>query len=102
MRLSPAFYDTTLDLPGFFRSRKKGKQTLRQGIFSRHSLLYWWLFLAASTRYRRSIGSAIRLAITGYHFEMLTAAFTRKLVKVVAECHGRAGSRRMFKIGASD
>jgi radical SAM superfamily enzyme YgiQ (UPF0313 family) len=44
----------------------------RQGILSRHALSYWRLFFAASTRYRRSFGPAIRLAIMGYHFQKLT------------------------------
>jgi len=45
---------------------------LKQGIFSRYAFSYWRLFLAASTRYRESFGSAIRLAIMGYHFDKLT------------------------------
>jgi radical SAM superfamily enzyme YgiQ (UPF0313 family) len=45
---------------------------LRQGVFSRYAFSYWRLVLAASMRYRESFGSAIRLAIMGYHFEKLT------------------------------
>jgi radical SAM superfamily enzyme YgiQ (UPF0313 family) len=48
------------------------RSILRQGIFSRHAPSYWRLFLAASTRYRRSFAAAIRLAIMGYHFDTLT------------------------------
>jgi len=48
------------------------RSILKQGIFSRHAFSYWRLFLAASTRYRQSFGSAIRLAIMGYHFQKLT------------------------------
>lgn len=48
------------------------RSILKQGIFSRHAFSYWRLFLAASTRYRRSFGAAIRLAIMGYHFQKLT------------------------------
>ena len=52
--------------------RALARSILRQGIFSRYALSYWRLFLAASTRYRRSFRSAIRLAIMGYHFDTLT------------------------------
>jgi len=52
--------------------RALARSILRQGIFSRYALSYWRLFLAASTRHRRSFGSAIRLAIMGYHFQKLT------------------------------
>jgi radical SAM superfamily enzyme YgiQ (UPF0313 family) len=45
---------------------------LKQGILSRYAFSYWRLFLCASTRYRASFGSAIRLAIMGYHFDKLT------------------------------
>ncbi len=45
---------------------------VKQGIFSRYAFSYWRLFLSASTRYRESFGSAIRLAIMGYHFDKLT------------------------------
>jgi radical SAM superfamily enzyme YgiQ (UPF0313 family) len=48
------------------------RSILKQGIFSRHAFSYWKLFLSASTRYRQSFGSAIRLAIMGYHFQKLT------------------------------
>jgi radical SAM superfamily enzyme YgiQ (UPF0313 family) len=48
------------------------RSILKQGIFNRHAFSYWRLFLAASTRYRKSFASAIRLAIMGYHFQKLT------------------------------
>jgi radical SAM superfamily enzyme YgiQ (UPF0313 family) len=48
------------------------RSILKQGIFSRHAFSYWRLFLAASTRYRKSFAAAIRLAIMGYHFQKLT------------------------------
>jgi radical SAM superfamily enzyme YgiQ (UPF0313 family) len=48
------------------------RSIVKQGIFSRYAFSYWRLFLTASTRYRKSFGAAIRLAIMGYHFEKLT------------------------------
>ncbi len=54
------------------------RSILKQGIFSRHAFSYWRLFLAASTRYRQSFGSAIRLAIMGYHFQKLTQMTTNR------------------------
>ena len=48
------------------------RSILKQGVFNRYAFSYWRLFLAAATRYRHSFGSAIRLAIMGYHFQKLT------------------------------
>jgi radical SAM superfamily enzyme YgiQ (UPF0313 family) len=53
------------------------RSILRQGILSRYAFSYWRLFLAAGTQYRRSFGSAIRLAIMGYHFQKLTQTIAR-------------------------
>ncbi len=61
--------------------RALARSILRQGIFSRYAWSYWRLFLAASTRYRRSFGSAIRLAIMGYHFETLTKIMIARLAE---------------------
>ena len=62
------------------------RSILRQGIFSRYALSYWRLFLAASTRYRRSFGSAIRLAIMGYHFETLTRLTLARMAQPGEKC----------------
>ncbi|WP_420239202.1 B12-binding domain-containing radical SAM protein [Telmatobacter bradus] len=45
---------------------------LRQGIFSRQRWSYWKFLLTAATRYRRSFGSAMTLAVMGYHFQVMT------------------------------
>ena len=50
---------------------------VRQGVFSRHSWSYWKFLAAAATRYRRSFGTAMTLAVMGYHFQVMT----RKLSK---------------------
>jgi radical SAM superfamily enzyme YgiQ (UPF0313 family) len=59
--------------------RALARSILKQGILSPYAFSYWRLFLAASTRYRRSFGSAIRLAIMGYHFQKLTQVATRSV-----------------------
>jgi radical SAM superfamily enzyme YgiQ (UPF0313 family) len=50
---------------------------VRQGVFSRHSWSYWKFLASAATRYRRSFGTAMTLAVMGYHFQVMT----RKLSK---------------------
>ena len=66
--------------------RALARSILQQGIFSRHALSYWRLLLAASTRYRRSFGSAIRLAIMGHHFETLTRLTLARMAKPHEKC----------------
>ena len=66
--------------------RALARSILRQGIFSRYALSYWRLFLAASTRYRRSFGSAIRLAIMGYHFDTLTRLTLARMARPGEKC----------------
>ena len=50
---------------------------VRQGVFGRHPWSYWKFFAAAATRYRHSFGTAMTLAVMGYHFQVIT----RKLAK---------------------
>lgn len=38
---------------------------------------YWKFLVDAATRYRRSFGTAITLAIMGYHFQTLTRVVCR-------------------------
>lgn len=45
---------------------------LRQGIRGKARLSYWKFVLAASTRYRRSFGAAMTMAVMGYHFQVIT------------------------------
>jgi radical SAM superfamily enzyme YgiQ (UPF0313 family) len=51
---------------------------LRQGVIGRQRWTYWKFVMAAATRYRRSFGSAMTLAVMGYHFQVMT----RKLLEV--------------------
>jgi radical SAM superfamily enzyme YgiQ (UPF0313 family) len=45
---------------------------LRQGVLGRARLSYWKFVLLAATRYRRSFGAAMTMAVMGYHFEIIT------------------------------
>lgn len=45
---------------------------IRQGILAKGRLSYWRFFLVAATRYRRSFGAAMTMAVMGYHFQMVT------------------------------
>jgi len=50
---------------------------VRQGVFGRQRWSYWKFFVSAATRYRHSFGTAMTLAVMGYHFQVMT----RKLSK---------------------
>jgi radical SAM superfamily enzyme YgiQ (UPF0313 family) len=50
---------------------------VRQGVFGRQRWSYWKFLAAAATRYRHSFGTAMTLAVMGYHFQVMT----RKLSK---------------------
>jgi len=73
------------------------KSIVKQGIFSRYAFSYWRLFLAASTRYRDSFGSAIRLAIMGYHFQKLTRATVSRTTQFLGN---GPGQRRLVPAAA--
>ena len=45
---------------------------LRQGLLDKARLHYWKFVLLAATRYRRSFGAAMTLAVMGYHFQIMT------------------------------
>jgi radical SAM superfamily enzyme YgiQ (UPF0313 family) len=52
---------------------------IRQGVFSRQRWSYWKFLLAVATRYPDCVGSAMTLAVMGYHFQVMT----RRLLKAV-------------------
>jgi hypothetical protein len=52
---------------------------IRQGFLGRAKWSYWKFLAAAATRYRHSFGSAMTLAVMGYHFQVMT----RRLSKAV-------------------
>ncbi len=45
---------------------------VRQGLLGRDRLSYWKFLLTAATRYRRSFGMAMTLAVMGHHFQTMT------------------------------
>lgn len=45
---------------------------VRQGVLDRARLSYWKFLLIAATRYRRSFGAAMTMAVMGYHFQRIT------------------------------
>lgn len=51
---------------------------LRQGVFGRQRWPYWKFLITVATRYRRSFGTAMTLAVMGYHFQIMT----RKLLEM--------------------
>jgi hypothetical protein len=50
---------------------------VRQGVFGRQRWSYWKFFAAAATRYRHSFGTAMTLAVMGYHFQVMTRKLSR-------------------------
>jgi radical SAM superfamily enzyme YgiQ (UPF0313 family) len=45
---------------------------LRQGVFGRQRWSYWKFLLTVATRYRHCIGTAMTLAVMGYHLQVIT------------------------------
>jgi radical SAM superfamily enzyme YgiQ (UPF0313 family) len=45
---------------------------VHQGLLGKSRLSYWKFLLTAATRYRRSFGAAMTLAVMGHHFRMVT------------------------------
>ncbi|HEY1502439.1 MAG TPA: B12-binding domain-containing radical SAM protein [Acidobacteriaceae bacterium] len=50
---------------------------VRQGVLGRARLSYWKFLLLAATRYRRSFGAAMTMAVMGYHFQIITEQISR-------------------------
>ena len=71
---------------------------IRQGVFGRQRWSYWKFLAAAATRYRRCFGTAMTLAVMGYHFQVMAqklakamdaAALAGTLEQVPAEKTGK-------------
>jgi radical SAM superfamily enzyme YgiQ (UPF0313 family) len=60
---------------------------IRQGFLGRAKWSYWKFLASAATRYRHSFGSAMTLAVMGYHFQVMT----RKLAKAADEAGAAVG-----------
>jgi len=50
---------------------------VRQGVFSSQRWSYWKFVAAAATRYRQSFGTAMTLAVMGYHFQVMTRRLSK-------------------------
>jgi radical SAM superfamily enzyme YgiQ (UPF0313 family) len=50
---------------------------VRLGLLDRARLSYWKFVLLAATRYRRSFGAAMTMAVMGYHFQIITERISR-------------------------
>jgi radical SAM superfamily enzyme YgiQ (UPF0313 family) len=50
---------------------------IRQGVFGRQRWSYWKFVAAAATRYRHSFGTAMTLAVMGYHFQVMTRRLSK-------------------------
>ncbi|MFZ1014861.1 MAG: B12-binding domain-containing radical SAM protein [Terracidiphilus sp.] len=49
---------------------------IRQGVFGRDRRSYWKFLLTVATRYPHCIGTAMTLAVMGYHFQVMTNRLT--------------------------
>ena len=45
---------------------------VRQGVFDRQRWSYWKFLLTVAARYRHCVGTAMTLAVMGYHFQVMT------------------------------
>ncbi len=50
---------------------------MRQGLLGKARLSYWKFVLTAATRYRRSFGTAMTLAVMGHHFQTITEKLSK-------------------------
>jgi hypothetical protein len=50
---------------------------IKQGVFSEGRSSYWKFIFDAATRYRHAFGTAITLAVMGYHFQKITERVCR-------------------------
>jgi hypothetical protein len=48
------------------------KSLWKQGIFGEARAKYWKFLFDAATRYRHAFGTAVTLAIMGYHLQVIT------------------------------
>jgi len=52
---------------------------VRQGVFGRQRWSYWRFVLTVATRYRHCFGSAMTLAVMGYHFQVMTQKLSKAI-----------------------
>ena len=61
--------------------RALANSIVRQGVFGRHQWSYWKFLAAAATKYRRCFGTAMTLAVMGYHFQVMTRKLSKAMDK---------------------
>ena len=54
-----------------------GKSLLRQGVLARSRLAYWRFLFNTLRRHRRSLDTAMALAIMGYHLQRITETYCK-------------------------
>ncbi len=74
---------------------------LRQGVFGRQRWSYWKFLSTVATRYRHCVGTAMTLAVMGYHFQVMTSRLTAvvnatKLSTGVRESLSRESGKRVL------
>ena len=52
-----------------------GTSLLRQGVLDRSRMAYWRFLISAARHHRRDFGTAVALAIRGYHLQRITETF---------------------------
>ena len=52
---------------------------VRQGLFGRQRWSYWKFLMTVATRYRHCVGTAMTLAVMGYHFQVMTRRLSAAL-----------------------
>jgi len=52
---------------------------VRQGVLGRQRWSYWRFVLTVATRYRHCFGSAMTLAVMGYHFQVMTQKLSKAI-----------------------
>jgi hypothetical protein len=68
--------------------RALANSVVRQGVLGRHRWSYWKFVAAAATRYRRSFGAAMSLAVMGYHFQVMTRKLSETIENSVEPAAG--------------
>jgi radical SAM superfamily enzyme YgiQ (UPF0313 family) len=58
---------------------------VRQGVFGRQRWSYWKFLMTVATRYRHCVGTAMTLAVMGYHFQIMTRRLSRNSSAPVTE-----------------
>jgi hypothetical protein len=61
--------------------RALANSIVRQGVLGRHQWSYWKFLASAATKYRRCFGTAMTLAVMGYHFQVMTRKLSKAMDK---------------------